>query len=310
MTFSQLTTFLAVARAGSVTGAAEALVVTQPSVSAAVSALSREVGVELTERVGRNIRLTRAGQEFLPFAADVLGLLEVGKRAAHEAAEVSALEVRIAAVTTAGEYLLPPLLQAFSLRHPDIRLTLEVANRRSVFQRVLDHSSDVAVAGRPLLSGGRLDGRRFLRNDLAVIAPPEDPLAHRRSVPVEELADRTWLLREEGSGTRTMVEEFLAHHDVRPSTLTLGSNGAIKQAVRIGLGLSLQSRLAVEFELESGLLATIDVVGGLPARHWYVLRSASGPLRPPVQAFFDFVTTEAQAAIEAAYPGVRLPTVR
>ncbi|HYM64341.1 MAG TPA: LysR family transcriptional regulator [Gaiellaceae bacterium] len=310
MTFSQLATFLAVARAGSVTGAAEVLVVTQPSVSAAVSALSREVGVELTERIGRNIRLTSAGQEFLPFAVDVLGLLEVGKRAAHVAAKASALEVRIAAVTTAGEYLLPPLLQAFSLRHPEIGLTLEVANRRSVFQRVLDHSSDVAIAGRPPVSGGRLDGRRFLRNDLAVIAPMGDLLARRRSVPVEELADRTWLLREEGSGTRTMVEEFLSHNDARPTTLTLGSNGAIKQAVRIGLGLSLQSRIAVELELESGVLATIDVEGGLPTRHWYVLRSGSGPPRPPVQAFFDFVTTEAHGAIEAAHPGADVQAAR
>ncbi len=303
MTFSQLATFVALARAGSVRRAAEALVVTQPSVSAAISALSKELGVKLTEKAGRNIRLTAAGQAFLPFAVDVLGVLEQGKRAAREAVEASALQVRIAAVTTAGEYLLPPLLQAFGACHPDIGLTLEVANRQVVFQRVLDHESDVAIAGRPPVETDRLDGRPFLRNDQVVIAAPDDPLTRGRSVRVEELGNRTWLLREEGSGTRTMVEEFLDHHDLRPTTLTLGSNGAIKQGVRIGLGLSLQSRIAVELELESGTLSTIAVKGGLPARQWYVLRSSSGPIRPPVQAFFDFVADEAQAAIEAAQRG-------
>ncbi len=305
MTFTQLATFRAVARSGSVTAAAEHLVVTQPSVTAALSALSRQLGVELTERAGRSIRLTPAGRAFLPFAVDVLGLVEQGKQAAREAAGATARQVRLAAVTTAGEYLVPPLLQAFAARHPDISLTLEVANRQQVFQRVLEHEADVAIAGRPP-TGGRLIGRPFLPNDLALIIAPEDPLAVRRSVPVEELEARTWLLREEGSGTRTMVEEFLAHHDLRPDTLTLGSNGAIKHAVRVGLGVSLQSRIAVDLELESGVLATVTVRGGLPVRHWYALLSATGPVRPSVEAFFQFVASaDARAAIEAAQQVMR-----
>ncbi len=89
-----------------------------------------------------------------------------------------------------------------------------------------------------------------------------------------------------------MVEQFLAHHDLRPTTLTLGSNGAIKQAMSIGLGLSLQSQVALALEFEAGILATVDVEGGLPMRHWCVLRSNSGPVRPAVRTFFDFVATQ------------------
>lgn len=289
VTFGQLANFLAVAETGSVSKAAERLVVTQPSVSAALSALSRELGAELTERAGRTIRLTPAARAFLPFAEDVVGLLEQGRQAAREAAEPSARLLRIAAVTTAGEYVVPPLLRAFSELRPEIELTLEVGNRGRVFQQLLDRSADLAVSGSPP-PGGRLTGRPFLDNEIVLIAAPGHPLARRRPVPVAELADLTWLVREEGSGTRMLVEDFLAHHDLAPRTVTLGSNGAIKQAVRAGLGVSLQSRVAVELELESGLLTTIPVRGGLPERQWYVLRPATGPVRGPVEEFEAFVT--------------------
>ena len=129
ITLTQLRSFLAVVRTGSVTAAADDLVVTQPSVSAAVSALSRELGVELTQRVGRSIQPSPAGEAFAPFAADVIGLLDQGGRAAHEAADAASSELRLAAVTTAGEHIVPPLIEAFSTLHPDIKLNLDVGNR-------------------------------------------------------------------------------------------------------------------------------------------------------------------------------------
>ena len=295
ITLTQLTAFLAVVRAGSVTGAAEELVVTQPSVSAAISALAREVGVDLTERSGRNLRLTAAGHAFAPFAAEVLGLLEQGRHAAQEAGLRATRRLRIAAVTTAGEYVVPPLLRAFAQQHAEITVSLDVGNRHRVFEHVRDHRADVGIGGRPPADGG-LTGTPFLRNEIVLITEPGDALAQRRSVALAELANRTWLLREEGSGTRSLVEDFLAGHDLDPPTLTLGSNGAIKSAARFGLGVSLQSRLAVELELESAMLATL-AVRGLPAREWYALRGP-GPCPTPVQAFLDFLTTkEARAAL-------------
>src|SRR5437870_13846116 len=118
VTLNQLTSFLAVAREGSVSAAAEKLYVTQPSISAAVSALSKEVGVDLAERVGRGVGLTAAGEAFRPYAADVLGLIQQGRRAAQEAADSSTRSLRIVAVATAAEYVSPSLLHAFSALHP------------------------------------------------------------------------------------------------------------------------------------------------------------------------------------------------
>ena len=254
VTLTQLVAFLAVVRRGSVTAAAEELVVTQPSVSAAVAALERELGVALTERAGRTLRPTPAGAAYAPYAADVLGLLDQGGRAAREAAERGRRTLRISAVTTAGEFLVPPLIQGFRERHPDLEISLDVGNRADVFQRLADHEVDVAITGR-VPEDGRLAGRAFMDNEWVLITSPSDPLAKRRWVAMEELATRPWLLREPGSGTRTLCEEYLSAHGIEPRVLTLGSNGAIKQAARVGLGVALQSRAAVELELSLGLLA-------------------------------------------------------
>jgi DNA-binding transcriptional LysR family regulator len=299
VTVTQLRSFLAVVRTGSVTAAAEELVVSQPSVSAAVSALTRELGVELTERVGRNVRPSPAGKAFASYAADVVGLLDQGARAAREAADRALTELRIGAVTTAGEHIAPQLMQAFAARHPEVTLTVDVGNRERVFERLRTHRSDIAIGGRPPDDG--IVGERFLDNPIVAVTAPDDPLANGRRVRVEELGSRPWLLREEGSGTRSMTEEFLAGHDLHPPIRNLGSNGAIKQAARAGLGVSLQSRLATHLEVELGLLGTIHVDVPLPRRHWYVIRPAHGPVRPAVEQFLGFVHSgEAKAAIHDA----------
>lgn len=299
ITLTQLRSFLAVFHTGSVTAAADELVVTQPSVSAAISALSAEVGTPLTERDGRSVRPTPAGETFALYATDVVGLLEQGGRAAREAAATASREVRIAAVTTAGEHIVPPLLEAFSERYPDIAVSLDVGNRERMFARVRSHRSDVAIGGRP--PGEGVEGERFLDNPVAIIASPSHPLAGRAAVPITELEGTPWLLREEGSGTRTLTEQFLWSHGLDPAVLTLGSNGAIKQGARAGLGVALQSRMAVELELELELLVTLDVAVDLPERHWYLLHPQRGPVREPVMQFLAFARgPEGREAVERA----------
>src|ERR671925_2254267 len=147
ITLTQLRSFLAVVEAGSVTTAAEELYVTQPSVSAAVSALSKELGVELMDRLGRSVELSAAGKAFAPFAAHVIGLLDEGVRAAREAAGAAARELRVAAVTTAAEHIVPQLVQEFSARRPELTLTVDVGNREWVFREVATHRADVAIGG-------------------------------------------------------------------------------------------------------------------------------------------------------------------
>jgi LysR family transcriptional regulator, low CO2-responsive transcriptional regulator len=135
----------------------------------------------------------------------------------------------------------------------------------------------------------------FADNDFQLVTAPGDPLAKRRAVDLQELAARPWLLREPGSGTRRLVEEYLVANQLEPPVLTLGSNGAITNAARVGLGIALQSRVAVQLELDYGLLETISPRGGLPTRSWFAVWSSAGPIREPVEDFVAYVQSDAAA---------------
>jgi DNA-binding transcriptional LysR family regulator len=288
MTFGQLTTFLALARTGSVRGAAAALVVTEPAVSAAVGALQRSVGVELVTRRGRGVALTPAGETLARYAAELVGLRDQALREVR-----AARTLRLAAVTTAGEYVVPPLLKAFRAERPDVEVSLEVGNRSVVVERLLRREVDVAIGGRPPAGSG-IAGVPFLNYRLVVVAGAEADVTDPES--------ETWLLREHGSGTRATVEAFLEETGISPrSMMTIGSNGAIKQAVAVGLGVSLLSTHAAGLELATGTLRRVRVTGAPLRRSWFVLRRESGPELAEAAAFREFCgSRQARAAVLAA----------
>jgi LysR family transcriptional regulator, low CO2-responsive transcriptional regulator len=299
VTHTQLTAFLAVVRHGSVTAAAQHLYVTQPSVSAAVAALERELGVELTERAGRNVRPTAAGRAYARYATHVVGLLKEGSEVAGQVAAGAQQRLRLGAVLTAGEHLMPALIQTFRQHRPELNISLSVANRQEVFRSLAAHEVDLVVSGRAP-DEGDFEAVPFADNAFALVTAPGDRLSKRPWVAVEELADRSWLVRERGSGTRRLCEDYLTAHQLRPSLLTLGSNGAIKNAARIGLGIALQSRVAVQLELDLGLLESIRPRGGLPQRSWFVVWSGAGPTSEPVEAFTRYVQSAAARRALAA----------
>jgi DNA-binding transcriptional LysR family regulator len=286
MTLAQLRSFLAVRDAGSVRAAAGQLLVSQPTVSAAVAALGHELGVALVERHGRGVRLTDSGEAFAPYAAQALGMIEQGRSAAHEAARPGQSRVRLAAVNTAGEYVAPALIRAYRQVRPGISILLEVGNRASVFERLETRRADIAIGGRP--SGRAMAGFPLIGNELVVVG---------REIPAD-LASVPWLLRGEGSGTRLATERLLDDLGLGsagaggPELLTLGSNGAIKQGLAVGLGITLIARLAVARELRDGILCEIPVPGTPMSRPWFVLLTTTGPHRPAVTEFAEFLRSD------------------
>ncbi len=293
ITLAQLRSFLAVRSAGSVHAAAGELLVSQPTVSAAISALGHEVGVALVERHGRGVRLTESGEAFAPYAAQALGLIEQGRSAALEAARPEHSRIRLAAVNTAGEFLAPALIRAYRQLRPGTTILLEVGNRASVFERLESRRADIGIGGRP--AGRALAGYPFFGNELIVVG---------REMPAD-LAGTPWLLRGEGSGTRLATERLLADLGLgsaeagAPELLTLGSNGAIKQGLAVGLGITLISRLAVARELRDGTLCEIPVPGTPLTRPWFVLLAETGPRRPAVAEFAEFLRSDrARRAID------------
>ncbi|MBA2426128.1 MAG: LysR family transcriptional regulator [Actinobacteria bacterium] len=299
MTLGQLRTFLEVARAGSVKGAAATLSVTEPSVSASVASLRRELGVELVERVGRGIRPTRAGLELARYAAQILGLADRATRAVQETAGDPG-HLRLAAVTTAGEYVVPPLLATFLDAHPGVKVSLEVANRAGVFGRLLNQEADLAVGGRPP-SGGDVEGYEFLDNELVVVGGPGRGDGSADPMPGDALSGETWLMREPGSGTRQTVEEFFSAAGIQPGpVLTISSNGAIKRAAAVGLGLTMLSMHAAGAEISSGELCRLNVMSTPLSRPWHVLYRRGAALPPSATAFLEFLRSSPLAGLPAA----------
>jgi len=289
VTLGQLRTFVALADTGSGRAAASRLVVTQPAVSAAVASLQREVGVPLVVREGRGLRLTEAGEIFAGYARRIIGLSDEAMAAASGAVEPGRGRLRLAAVTSAGEHLAPDLLAAFLGRHPEVDIALQVENRQRVWELLAHHEVDVAIGGRPPARAASLAS---LPHKLVVVtarragARPTRKRAPRR-VSRADLAAATWLLREPGSGTRATAEEVFTQLDLAPRILTVGSNGAIVQSVRIGLGVTLISSDAVGDELAEGALEEWTY-GPFPLeRAWHLVSRADEPLPPTPRLFLE-----------------------
>lgn len=283
MTPTQLRALAAVARRRSVHLAAEDLVVSQPAISAAVNALEKELGVELLAREGRGVVVTPAGSTLASYAERLLGLWDDAKRATQEAADPGRSTLRLAAVTSAGEQVVPPDLASFNRLHPMTAVVLEVGNRSRVWELLANYGVDLAVGGRPPV-GTSLRTVATAPNELIVVCAGSGRKRGPRRVGPEAMDHRTWLVREEGSGTRSTTEELFSALGIDPRRLTISSNAAIREAAMAGIGLALLARVAVERELEEGSLEEWRA-GPLPLqRVWHLVvreneRLAPAPLR-------------------------------
>lgn len=286
VTLTQLRTFLAVAETGSVRAAAERLVVTESAVSSCVAALQKSLGLALVAKNGRGLRLTDAGSVYAGYVRGVLGLLDEGRSAA--AGEAGGGVLRVAAVTTAGEQLLPGLLASFRLCFPRTGIHLEVGNRERVLGLVCDHQVDLVLAGRPPAGGGspRMAVHAVRANELVVVGGPSVAGA-------VDLAAQTWLLREPGSGTRATTEAYLEELQITPGTLTVGSNVAVCESAAAGLGITLISRDAVARDIARGALAELPAPGTPLRRDWCLFsrssRSSGEGLPAPSRLFVRHV---------------------
>ena len=260
-TWARLQTFLSVYEAGSVRGAAQALHVTPPAVSAAVAALESALGTTLFGKDGRGIVPTDAGDTFAAYVRKLLGLLAEAAGAVHDADRG---RVRIGAVATASEYVLPPLIASFAEEHPHVELSLSVLPRDELFALAADHLLDVVLAGRPPRGSGLLT-RAQRRNRLVLVGRPgyrDDPLTV------------TWLLTGVGSGTRDTALSLLTRLQAAPPVLTLGTSGAAVAAARQGLGITLVHEEAVRDRLDAGELAMYPAPGTPLDRPWHLCTTA------------------------------------
>jgi DNA-binding transcriptional LysR family regulator len=269
----RLQVFHTVARLLSFTKAAETLHMTQPAVTFQVRQLEEHFNTRLFDRTHNRISLTDAGKIVFQYADKIFDLYGQMENAVREMTGEISGALTIGASTTIAEYMLPSLLGDFKEKYPDVNIHLKVSNSDGIVSMVENNAIDLGVVEAPVTNKNLLveDCRT---DQLVAISTPNHPLAKKKRVRLEDLLDFSFICREEGSGTREVISEYVNKVDKTGHGLSismeLGSPEAVKGAVEAGMGISVVSRATIQKELKLGTLVEI-------------------PLDPPLERPFSFV---------------------
>lgn len=293
-TLRQMEILLAVYRTGSITGAAEQLHLTQPTVSMQLSKLADSLDIALYYTVGKKICFTEAGEAAVQTAIEVLACFERLDMTLSGLKGLMQGTLNLSIVTTA-KYFIPHLIGDFSRLNPQIDARFRVGNRRQIIEQLTAGMDDFYVFSHPP-ANDRLELIEFLSNRLVAIAPKSHPLAQKKRVTLAEFCQAPFLMREEGSGTRHAIDSYLAHLGCTLNVrMTIESNEAIKYAVMSGMGVSILSEHTLAFGDRSGL-AILDVEQLSIVTHWYLVRLKNKPMSPVARAFLAFIQQNSNSA--------------
>jgi DNA-binding transcriptional LysR family regulator len=295
-TLRQLQVFSAAARLLSHSRAAEELHLSQPAVSMQIKQLEQSIGLPLFEQIGKQIHLTEAGHEMVRYSRNIAQQIEEMDAVFDEMKGMERGQLNISLVSTAN-YFMPKLLAKFIQAHPNINVNLHVANRDAVIKQLEDNAADLAITGQPP-EDANMVSQVFMQNPLVVIAAPSHRLANAHNIQPEQLAGETFLLREQGSGTRDVMERFFTNNQLaKPSSMEMHTNEAIKQSVQAGMGLSITSLHGIELKLETNRLTILDVANFPIMRYWHIVHRANRRLSLAAQAFKQFLIAEAEILV-------------
>jgi DNA-binding transcriptional LysR family regulator len=287
-------TFVTVAEKRGFTAAAAELGITQAAVSQRIAALESELRVSLFDRRAGRIALTEAGQRLYRHARSILDLH-------HQArAEISGFrpavsgDLAIAASSVPGEFFLPALLSAFHHRYPAVHVQATVSDSRGALQDVIKGRATVGLVGNEA-DKPSLEFRAIGGDTLVLVVAPGHRFAVRKRIPLKVLAGEPLIVREQGSGSRRTLEKGLERSGTSLAELNvrmeLGSNAAIKDAVKRGTGIAFLSRLAVKRELDTGELLAVAVGNLSLHRRFFLVYHRRRPLSPSATAFLEFLAS-------------------
>ena len=297
LSFRQLRIFESAARLSSFARAAAEMHLSAPAISMQMKDLEEDLGMPLFAKRGRGLVLTSAGEYFLVYARRVLIALKETEDMMLKLKGMEIGTLNIGLVSTA-KYIAPHLLARFRLEHPGIKLVIHVRNRDQLIGLLREAAIYVAIMGKPPKD---LDVRAeaFANNPHAFICSPDHPLAQERTVNLAQLDSEEILIREQGSGTRTVMENFFEVGRFRPlSTLEMSTTETIKQAVMAGLGISFVSLHAVGLETKHGVLRILAVEGTPVIRVWHLVSRGGRPASLAAEAFRYFVLEQGNALLQ------------
>ena len=298
LTFRLLQVYVAVVRSGSISQAANQLHLTQPTVSLQIKRLTEAVGGQLLELREGRYQPTFIGRELFNAAQDALTRFDDFDSFLDDAARGHKGHFSIGIVTTA-KYVLPRLLSPYAKQFPSVDVTLNIGNRSNVLQRFDNQQDDLYVFSHPP-TGDHVVSGRFLRNPLVLIAPKDHWAANQKTVHFSELINERFLMREPGSATRMMFENFLRDNNLQlRNTLQIESNEAIRLSVETGLGLAVISEHTLA--QVNANIATVAVEGFPLLSHWYLVRQGDRRLPISAQQFIEFMNLHLSEWVEEKY---------
>ncbi len=294
-----LATFAAVAERGGFTAAAAELVITQAAVSQRIAALEKELRVSLFNRRAGRISLTEAGQQLYRYARQILDLQGQARTDISGFRPTVAGDLPIAASSIPGECFLPFLLTAFREKYPGVHVRATVSDSGSVIQDVENGRATLGLVGQEAEKPS-LEFRPIGSDSLVLVVGSEHRWAARKRIPLKALTGESLIIRELGSGSRCALEKSLERSGTSLAglniTLELGSNAAIKDAVKRGLGVAFLSRLAVRREVDADELRAVTVGGLSLARRFYLVYHRRRPLSPAASVFLHFLESHRNGA--------------
>ena len=304
VTIRQLQVFVEAAQALSFARVADRLHLTPAGVSFQIKQIESQTGFALFERVGKKVALTDAGKILLGYAKQMLQSLNDADQAMTALKGLSGGHVTIGLVSTA-KYIVPHMLTRFQAEYPAVAMTLMDGNRRWIIDALVKGDIDLAIMGQPPADAD-VSAEPFAPHPSVIAAAPAHKLAAQGTLPAGVLAGEPFVVREEGSGTRSLMDRFFQGAGLAPRiAMTTSSNETIKQAVMAGMGLALISRHTIGLELGLGMLTTLPVEGFPLMRSWFVAHRRNMPLLPVHARLKSFLLDEGQAIIDELEQGHR-----
>jgi DNA-binding transcriptional LysR family regulator len=294
MDLHRLEVFCKVVELKSFTRAAEAVFLSQPTVSEHIRSLEETAGTKLIDRLGREVVPTQAGLILYRYAQQLLQLQREAVQALHQYRGRLAGHLCLGASTIPGTYILPVLIGTFKASYPDIQLTLRIANSRLTAQEVLSGDLELGVVGARWNEGG-LEWEKIFADELVLAIYPEHPWAGRASVSLAELQQEPFILRERFSGTRGVMAQILEEQGFDPGELRvvaeMGSTEAVRQSIKARIGISILSRRAVAEDIDRGTLIALPLAGIEMHRPFYLITRKNREHSPLCTVFLQHLRT-------------------
>ncbi|MCB0787568.1 MAG: LysR family transcriptional regulator [Flavobacteriales bacterium] len=294
-TLHQLRIFLEVVRTGSITRAAEALYLSQPAVSIQLRNLQSQFEVPLIVSKGRSVQVTPFGREIAEAAERIVEEVSAIEHLSMAHRGLLTGTLRVAVVST-GKYVMPYFLTSFLEQHPGLELVMDVTNKAAVIHSLREHEVDLALVS-ILPTDMVVHELELMRNQLYLIAGRRLSQVPKRAT-VKDLTLHPMIFREEGSGTRWTMDNFLSKQGAPvKKRLELTSNEAVKQAVLAGLGWSIMPLIGIRQQLDRGDLRIVPMKGLPIETRWRLIWRPNATLSPASLAFLDHLRQEKDAII-------------